>query len=54
MQAIEASEFRRKWNGSECDHAFLEKEYAQGLATGDYVCTRCGETGWGKDWVKKE
>lgn len=54
MQAIEAAKLREQWDGSECDHPFLEKEYAQGISTGDYVCTTCGETGWGRDWARKK
>lgn len=28
------------------------KEKERGRDTGDYVCTRCGKAGWGKDWNK--
>jgi len=54
MQAKEAEELRQRWSGGKCEHPSLEKEYAGGISTGDYVCSRCGATGWGRDWVEKE
>lgn len=54
MQAIDAEQLRNKWNGSDCTHPALEKEYANGIATGDYVCTTCGETGWGREWADRK
>lgn len=57
MQMDDARRLCEEWEkkgNPPCDHENLEKEYALGSATGDYVCTRCGEAGWGKDWNKKE
>jgi hypothetical protein len=31
-----------------CDHLEVEKEYYLGTATGDYACTSCDETWWGR------
>ena len=53
MQLSEAYELRKRWNGSKCAHMHLEKEYDLGTATGDYVCTTCGQSGWGNDWPEK-
>jgi len=57
MQEREAAYLREKWGlehkGEKCDHRDLDKEYYLGAATGDYVCTICGESGYGRDWVKK-
>jgi hypothetical protein len=54
MQYEEARELERKWGDKPCDHPHLEKEYYLGASTGDYVCTRCGTSGWGRDWNKRE
>jgi|GEM_PF-613449 len=53
MQTTKAEELRKKWGNKPCDHPNLEKEYFLGAATGDYVCTQCGEAGWGSDWNEK-
>lgn len=37
-----------------CDHARVSKEYYLGSATGEYVCSECGETGVGRDWPERE
>ena len=50
MQSERAKELQRTWGDQPCDHPHLEKEYELGSATGDYVCTRCGESRWGSDW----
>ncbi len=50
MQTNEAEELRIRWGEAPCAHPSLEKEYELGSATGDYVCTRCGHTGWGPYW----
>jgi hypothetical protein len=50
MQMDEAKERRKLWGKRPCDHPELEKEYHLGMATGDYVCTRCGEARWGSNW----
>jgi len=52
MQMKKAAELRGKWGNKPCDHPSLDKEYELGTATGDYVCTKCGEAGWGKNWVE--
>lgn len=55
IQMEEARELNEKWKKEgqpQCVHANLAKEYHLGTATGDYVCTRCGTSGWGKDWNK--
>ncbi|MCQ4052344.1 hypothetical protein LA366_02610 [Aeromonas jandaei] len=54
MDMKDAAELRAKWDGSPCEHANLAKEFYSGSPTGDYVCTKCGSTGWGKDWATKE
>lgn len=54
MQANEAAKLRARWGGKPCDHPQVMKEYDLGTATGDYVCTTCGEAGWGRDWPEKE
>lgn len=54
MDMKEAAELRVKWEGSTCEHPDLEKEFYAGTPTGDYVCTKCGATGWGRDWAEKD
>jgi hypothetical protein len=52
----DARVLRERWkieNGGPCDHPRVVKEYHLGSDTGDYVCTRCGETGYGPDWHKR-
>jgi hypothetical protein len=49
MQMDEVTKLRRAWiaaGNARCEHPFLEKEYYLGSATGDCVCTTCGETFW--------
>jgi hypothetical protein len=53
MQSEAAAELRRAWGGKPCDHPNITREYYLGSATGDYVCTTCGETRWGDDWNAK-
>ena len=53
MQAEKAAELRTIWGKKPCDHPALDKEYYLGSATGDYVCTQCGEANIGSDWNKK-
>ena len=50
MQIHEALALRTSWGNSPCDHPQLEKEYELGSATGDYVCKKCGQAGWGSEW----
>lgn len=54
MQLEKAAELRKSWGNKPCSHSNLEKEYYLGASTGDYVCTTCGQAGWGRDWPKKE
>lgn len=54
MQLKNALELKKQWGNKPCDHPQLEKEYFQGAQTGDYVCTTCGASNWGKGWNKKE
>lgn len=46
MQTNEAMSLQKRWAEKEsppCDHPRTEKEYYLGSATGDRVCTTCGE-----------
>lgn len=54
MQLEEALELQREWGNKPCNHPTVVKEYHLGTQTGDYACTTCGMTGWGRDWNKKE
>jgi hypothetical protein len=53
MQMNEARELKKLRGNLPCDHPELEKQYYLRMSTGDYVCTRCGEAGWGSDWNQK-
>lgn len=53
MQNTKALSLKERWGGKPCDHLKLTKEYDRATATGDYVCTTCGESGWGWSWNKK-
>lgn len=50
MQLKKAQELEKSWGDKPCDHPNLEKEYELGSATGDYVCTKCGESAHGRNW----
>ncbi len=54
LQSKEAEALRKAWGDKPCKHPNLEKEYYLGADTGDWVCTICGRSGWGKDWPEKE
>lgn len=54
MQMQEAAELKMKWGDKSCSHKLLAKEYYLGSETGDYVCKKCGRSGWGLDWPMKE
>ena len=54
IQIDDAKKLREQWNGSDCPHDKLEKEYYLGSATGDFVCSVCGETGPGRNWSKRD
>lgn len=54
MQSSKASKLRQAWDGGYCEHSNITKEIHLGSTTGDFVCTRCGECGYGRDWVKRE
>lgn len=47
MKSEEAQKLREEWKqfnkDKECSHPHFEKEYFNGSATGDKVCTTCGE-----------
>ena len=53
MDSIRAAALRQQRGDKSCDHPQLEPEFAQGLKTGDYVCTTCGATDIGPGWNKK-
>ena len=48
----DAAALRKKWGDKPCEHPKLMKEYYLGSQTGDYICTTCGQEGWGRDWNK--
>lgn len=50
VQIKEAMDRKKAWGDKPCGHENLEKEYELGMATGDYVCTQCGESGSGSKW----
>lgn len=54
MQAKTARRLREAWGDKPCNHPNLEKEYELGSDTGDYVCTSCGKSGWGRDWNREQ
>ena len=54
MQLEKAQKLKAEWGNKPCEHSDLAKEYHLGAATGDFVCTTCGEAGFGRDWVKRE
>ncbi|MCE0759094.1 hypothetical protein LWH94_07740 [Marinobacter sp. G11] len=51
MQLKEAKNLNEKNQEPDCQHTNLSKEYYLGSATGDYVCTNCGKSGHGREWV---
>ncbi|MGI2068624.1 hypothetical protein [Shewanella baltica] len=57
MQLKKAQKISSQNDNMPCDHPNLSKEYHLGSATGDYVCTACGESrfgrNWGRDWVER-
>lgn len=53
MQLKEALALKEQWGDKPCKHPHVVKEYALGTATGDYICTTCGEAGWGRNWNKE-
>jgi len=53
MQTKKARELKEMWGDKPCSHPSLDKEYELGSATGDYVCTTCGKSGWGNNWNSK-
>lgn len=48
MQAKDATRLRSTWGDKPCTHPHAEKEYDLGGDTGDYACTTCGDTWWGR------
>ncbi|WP_407527738.1 hypothetical protein [Vibrio parahaemolyticus] len=53
MKATQMNDVKRK-DIPNCTHSNLSKEYYLGTATGDFVCDDCGESGFGRDWPKRE
>ena len=53
MQQKDAIKLKDDRGDEPCSHPSLEKEYELGTATGDYVCTSCGESRAGSAWNKK-
>lgn len=49
IQAKRVEELRRSWGDKLCTHPDADKEYDLGGQTGDYACTTCGDTWWGRD-----
>ena len=43
MRTQRAEELRNEWGNKPCSHPHLEKEYFQGMPTGAFVCTKCGQ-----------
>ena len=54
IQYNEAMQLKKLWGDKPCNHRNLEKENYRGTATGDWVFTKCGEAGPGRDWPIKE
>lgn len=54
MQLEKAKKLKTEWGDKHCEHPDLAKEYHLGSATGDFVCTTCGEAGSGRNWVERE
>ena len=42
MQIDEAKKLQREWGDKPCGHPNVQKEYARGAQTGDFVCIQCG------------
>jgi len=53
MPNIQSSEVKRK-DIPGCTHSSLSKEYYLGSATGDYVCDKCGKSGFGRNWPNND
>jgi len=54
MDIAEAAALREKWGNKPCNHPHVVSETSRHGKTGDYVCTTCGEVGWGKNWVEED
>jgi len=54
MQMKDAIELNSRWGNKPCNHSSVDKEYQSGMSTGDYVCTTCGQSGWGENWPQLE
>ena len=55
MLFSKAQKLKAESGDKDCEHPKLKKEYFLGLAaTGEYICTTCGKTGFGPDWVERE
>src|SRR5687768_15442803 len=53
MRPGDAFSLREKWGDKDCDHPALAQEVMFGQRTGDYICTRCGETRAGREWGRR-
>lgn len=57
MQTKDAVKLRERWTKKGnplCEHRNLEREFNSEVATGNYICTTCGESGLGNEWQKKQ
>ena len=54
MQMKEARALQKRWGKKPCDHPEIVQEHDLGSATGDYVCTTCGQSRYGNDWNDRE
>ncbi|MBP9902430.1 MAG: hypothetical protein KBH45_13280 [Verrucomicrobia bacterium] len=51
----EAKVLKMTWGNKPCNHPQLEIERDDiGMSTGDYVCTTCGQEGWGSGWNEQK
>lgn len=44
VQLKHSKTLKEKWGNKPCSHPNLSKEYYLSSATGDYICTQCGES----------
>jgi transposase-like protein len=53
VQMSDAVQIRKQWEASgspPCGHPTVHKEYFLGAATGDYICSTCGESFSRQEW----
>jgi transposase-like protein len=49
----EAVQIQQQWEAKgspPCDHPTVRREYYLGAATGDYICSTCGESFSRQEW----